>query len=127
MLGKYASKIVVVTTASTMGGPLMTHTVGRMPSLPLFVSSSWNDLKGRIVAKLPEVHSYKKRTLMSIQFSRQAIAALPAIPMRGSGLVRRLVRARNDSGKERIRMLLIEIDDAQLRSRLGLSLEDIAV
>jgi hypothetical protein len=65
---------------------------------------------------------------MSIQFSRQAIVALPAnLPMTGSGLIRRLVRARNDSGKERIRMLLIEIDDAQLRSRLGLSLEDIAV
>jgi len=65
---------------------------------------------------------------MSIQFSRQAIAALPAsLPMRGSGLVRRLVRARNDPGKERIRMWLIEIDDTQLRSRLGLSLEDIAI
>jgi len=47
--------------------------------------------------------------------------------MRGSGLVRRLVRAGNDPGKERIRMWLMEIDDAQLRSRLGLSLEDIAV
>ena len=65
---------------------------------------------------------------MSIQFSRQAIAALPAsLPMRGSGLVRRLVRAYNDPGKERIRMWLIEIDDAQLRSRLGLSLEDVAI
>jgi hypothetical protein len=47
--------------------------------------------------------------------------------MRGSGLVRRLVRARNDPSKERIRMWLMEIDDAQLRSRLGLSLEDIAI
>ena len=65
---------------------------------------------------------------MSIQFSRQAIAALPAsLPMRGSGLVRRLVRAYNDPGKERIRMWPIEIDDTQLRSRLGLSLEDIAI
>jgi len=65
---------------------------------------------------------------MSIQFSRQAIAALPAsLPMRGSGLVRRLVRTYNDPGKERIRMWLIEIDDTQLRSRLGLSLEDIAI
>lgn len=65
---------------------------------------------------------------MTIQFSRQAIATLSAsLPPAGSGLVRRLVRARNDPGKERIRMWLIDLDDAQLRSGLGLTLEDIAV
>jgi hypothetical protein len=35
--------------------------------------------------------------------------------------------SRNDPGKERIRMCLIDLDDAQLRSGLGLAPEDIAV
>jgi hypothetical protein len=43
-----------------------------------------------------------------------------------SSLVRRLVRARNDPGKERIRMWLTDLDDAELRSGLGLMPEDIA-
>jgi hypothetical protein len=65
---------------------------------------------------------------MTIQFSRQAIAAVSlSLPTRGSGLVRRLVRARNDPGKERVRMWLLDIDDAQLQSGLGLTLEDIAI
>jgi hypothetical protein len=65
---------------------------------------------------------------MTVQFSRQAIAALSAsLPTPGSGLVRRLVRAQNDPGKERVRMWLLDIDDAQLQSGLGLTLEDIAV
>jgi hypothetical protein len=66
--------------------------------------------------------------IMTVQFSRQTIAALSAnLPMTGSGLVRRLVRARDDPGKERIRMWLIDLDDAQLQSGLGLTVEDIAV
>src|SRR5215469_12300943 len=65
---------------------------------------------------------------MTVQFSRQAIAALSAsLPTPGSGLVRRLVRAQNDPGKERVRMWLLDIDGAQLQSGLGLTLEDIAV
>jgi hypothetical protein len=65
---------------------------------------------------------------MTVQFSRQAIIALSAsLPTMGSGLVRRLVRARNDPGKERVRMWLLDTDDTQLQSRLGLTLEDIAV
>ena len=44
-----------------------------------------------------------------------------------TGLVRRLVRARNDPGKERIRMWLLDLDDVQLQSGLGLTPEDIAV
>ena len=52
---------------------------------------------------------------MTAQFSRQAIIALSAgLPTTGSGLVRRLVRARNDPGKERVRMWLLGLDDAQL-------------
>ena len=64
---------------------------------------------------------------MTIQFSRKAIAALSvSLPAPGSSLVRRLVRAKNDPGKERIRMWLIDLDDAELRSGLGLTQEDIA-
>ena len=58
---------------------------------------------------------------MTILFSRKGLSST------GSALVRRLVRARNDPGKKRIRMWLINVDDAQLRSRLGLTQEDIAV
>jgi hypothetical protein len=66
--------------------------------------------------------------IMTVQFSRQAIAALStSAPTMASGLVRRLVRARNDPGKEGIRTLLIGLDDAQLQSGLGLTAEDIGV
>jgi hypothetical protein len=61
--------------------------------------------------------------VMTIQFSKQA-TGLPKIM---SGLVCRLVSARDDPGKERIRMWLIDLDDAQLQSGLGLTVEDIAV
>jgi len=65
---------------------------------------------------------------LTVQFPRQAITALSgSLPTTGSGLVRRLVLARNDPGKNRIRMWLIQLDDAQLRSGLGLTPEDIAV
>jgi hypothetical protein len=61
--------------------------------------------------------------VMTIQLSKQAIG----LPKMGSGLVRRLVCARNDPGKERIRRWLIDLDDAQLQSGLGLTVEYIAV
>ena len=65
---------------------------------------------------------------MTIQFSKQPIAVLSeSLPKMGSGLVRRLVCARDDPGKERIRKSLIDVDDAQLRSGLGLTVEDVAV
>jgi hypothetical protein len=65
---------------------------------------------------------------MTIQFSKQPIAVLSdGLPKMRSGLVRRLVCARDDPGKERIRMWLIELDEAQLRSGVGLTVEDIAV
>ena len=65
---------------------------------------------------------------MTVQFSQKAQTALSASPpVTRSGLVRRLVRARKDPGKERIRKWLIGIDDAKLQSGLGLTLEDIAV
>lgn len=65
---------------------------------------------------------------MTIQFSKQQIAVLSdGRPKMGSNLVCRLVCAREDPGKERIRMWLIDLDDAQLQSGLGLTEEDIAV
>ena len=65
---------------------------------------------------------------MTIQFLKQPIVVLSdGLPRMGSGLVRRLVCARDDPGKERIRMWLIDLDDPQLRSDLGLTAEDIAV
>ena len=65
---------------------------------------------------------------MTIQFSKQPIAVRSdGPPKMGSGLVRRLVCARDDPSKERIRMWLIDLDDAQLQSGLGLTVEDIAV
>jgi hypothetical protein len=65
---------------------------------------------------------------MTIQFSKQPIPVLSeGLPKTGLGLVLGLVGARDDPGKERIRMWLIDLDDVQLRSGLGLTVEDIAV
>ena len=65
---------------------------------------------------------------MTIQFSKQPIAVLSdGLSKMGSGLVRRLVCTRDDPGKERIRMWLLNLNDAQLQSGLGLTVEDIAV
>ena len=60
---------------------------------------------------------------MTIQFSKQAIG----LPKMGSGLVSRLVCTRDDPGEERIGRWLIDLDDTQLQSGLGLTVEDIAV
>ena len=65
---------------------------------------------------------------MTFQFSPQAIAASSqSLPIVASALVRRLVRAQNDPCKERIRRQLIDLDDAQLQSGLGLTPGDIAI
>jgi uncharacterized protein YjiS (DUF1127 family) len=64
---------------------------------------------------------------MTIQFSPQGMAARPARHLKvRSGLVRRLVQAHDDPGKQRIRAWLRELDDEQLSS-LGLTPEDIHV
>ena len=55
---------------------------------------------------------------------RQDIAVRPAA-IAGSGLVRRLVRAKDEPAKQRIRAQLSEIDDERLFG-LGLTSEDIA-
>jgi len=68
-----------------------------------------------------------RRLSMTIQFSRRGIAARLGRPLKArSSLVRRLVRAHDDPGKQRIRAWLRELDDEQL-ARLGLMLEDILV
>ena len=65
---------------------------------------------------------------MTVQFSRRVLTTFSATRLvTRSGLVRRLVRARNDPGKERICKWLIDIDDAKLQSDLGVTLEDTAV
>jgi hypothetical protein len=80
------------------------------------------------LAKLHKFTPLRHETVMTIQFSKQPIAVISGgLPKMGSGLVCRLVCARDDPGKERIRMWLIDLDDAQLQSGLGLTVEDIAV
>jgi uncharacterized protein YjiS (DUF1127 family) len=55
------------------------------------------------------------------------MAARPARPLKArSNLVRRLIQARDDPGKQRIRAWLRELDDEQLAG-LGLTPEDILV
>ena len=59
---------------------------------------------------------------MTLQSSPQSIAAISSnFPTTASSLVRRLVRARNDPGKERVRSWLLNLDEAQLQSGLGLT------
>jgi hypothetical protein len=80
------------------------------------------------LAKLHKFTPLRHETVMTIQFSKQPIAVLSdGLPKMGSGLVCRLVCARDDPGKERIRMWLLNLNDAQLQSGLGLTVEDIAV
>jgi|GraSoi2013_100cm_1033763.scaffolds.fasta_scaffold12630_5 uncharacterized protein YjiS (DUF1127 family) len=65
---------------------------------------------------------------MTIQFSRQGMAARPARCLQArSSLVRRLSQAQDDPGKQRIRAWLRELDDEQLSTSLGLTPEDIHV
>jgi uncharacterized protein YjiS (DUF1127 family) len=60
-------------------------------------------------------------------YSRQGMAARPARALKArSNLVRRLIQARDDPGKQRIRAWLRELDDEQLAG-LGLTPEDILV
>ena len=62
-----------------------------------------------------------------MQFLRRGITARPAKDLKvRSSLVRRLVQAQDDPGKQRIRAWLRNLDDEQLSS-LGLTREDIAI
>jgi hypothetical protein len=62
-----------------------------------------------------------------IQFSEQGMAALPLNRRTGtSGLVRRLVNARNDPAKARILTWLSNIDDERLAD-FGLLSQEIAI
>ena len=79
----------------------------------------------------PKLHKFaplRHETVMTIQFPKQSIVVLSdGLPRMRPGLVCRLVCARDDPSKERIRVWLIDLDDAQLQSSLGLTVEDIAV
>ena len=64
---------------------------------------------------------------MTIQFSQQGMAALPLNVRRGqSSFVRRLVNARNDPAKARVRAWLLDLDDQRLAG-FGLTPDDIAI
>ena len=66
-------------------------------------------------------------TALPIAFSRPGVAALPsALPSARSSLVRRLVAARDDPAKRRIREWLANLGDERL-SGLGLTPQDILV
>ena len=80
------------------------------------------------LAKLHKFTPLHHETVVTIQFAKQPIAVLSnGLPKMGSGLICTLVCAQDDPGKERIRKWLIDLDDAQLQSGLGLTVEDIAV
>ena len=65
--------------------------------------------------------------IMNMQFLRRGVTARSATHLKArSSLVRRLIQARDDPGKHRIRGWLRNLSDEQL-SRLGLTFEDIAV
>jgi uncharacterized protein YjiS (DUF1127 family) len=67
----------------------------------------------------------KEEATMNFQFLRRGMSARPATHLKArSSLVRRLVQARDDPGKQRIRAWLSALDDEQL-SNLGLTAEDI--
>jgi uncharacterized protein YjiS (DUF1127 family) len=67
----------------------------------------------------------KEEATMNFQFLRRGMTARPAKHLKArSSLVRRLVQARDDPGKQRIRAWLSALDDEQL-SNLGLTAEDI--
>jgi len=67
-----------------------------------------------------------QKTLMTIKSTRRGIVAPPARRLQiRSSLVRRLVRARDDPAKQRIRAWLGDLDDRKLYG-LGLMPEDIA-
>ena len=64
---------------------------------------------------------------MNMQFLRRGITARPAKDLKvRSSLVRRLVQARDDPAKHRIRAWLCDLND-ELLSNLGCTSDDIAV
>jgi uncharacterized protein YjiS (DUF1127 family) len=67
----------------------------------------------------------QQEAMMNFQFLWRGMTARPARHLKAqSSLVRRLVQARDDPGKQRIRAWLSALDDEQL-SNLGLTPEDI--
>jgi CRP-like cAMP-binding protein len=77
---------------------------------------------GRIV-RLQEI---AKEIVMATKQLQSVFAAFPDGGRSESSLVRRLVRAKDDPAKQRIRAWLCDIDDERLR-RFGLTAQDIAL
>jgi hypothetical protein len=64
---------------------------------------------------------------MTVQFSRQGMAAIPlTVPATQSSFVRRLLQTHNDPAKQRALAWLLQIDDARL-IRFGLTPEDVVI
>jgi hypothetical protein len=64
---------------------------------------------------------------MTVQFSRQGMAAMPLpVPPLQTGFLRRLLRPHDDPAKQRVLAWLLEIDDARL-IRFGLTPEDVVI
>ena len=64
---------------------------------------------------------------MTVQFSRQGMAAVPtSAPAPQSSFVRRLLQARDDAAKRLVRAWLLEMGDERIL-RFGLTPEDIAM
>jgi hypothetical protein len=78
--------------------------------------------QGRIV----HLQEIAKEIVMATRQLQSASAAFPDGGRPESSLVRRLVRAKDDPAKQRIRAWLRDIDDERLR-RFGLSAADIAM
>jgi hypothetical protein len=74
-----------------------------------------------------DVRKSRKVMVMTVQFSRQGMAAMPlASQIPQSSFVRRLLQANNDPAKQRVLAWLLEIDDARLLG-FGLTPEDIVI
>jgi hypothetical protein len=64
---------------------------------------------------------------MTLQFSRQGMAAMPLpVQVPQSSFVRRLLHAHDDPAKQRMLTWLLEMDDERLL-RFGLAAEDITI
>jgi len=80
---------------------------------------------GRLIGSC--TNQQPKVMIMTIQFSRQGMAAIPTTaPVGKASFARRLLQARDDAAKRRVHAWLLEIDDDRLLG-FGLTPEDIAL
>jgi hypothetical protein len=79
-----------------------------------------------LVERIIHLQEIAKEIVMATKQLQSVSDAFPDGGRSESSLVRRLVRAKNDPAKQRIRAWLCDIDDERLR-RFGLTSEDIAL